>query len=91
MRKSLAFVVVLVLSALLAPCPSSAVPKAHTVFLGAVKRVPYSKVGDPAGAGADENSLKIRPLLVDTVLKEWTTGDAHDVTDRTFVVRRAAQ
>jgi len=22
-------------------------------------------------------------------LKEWTTGDAHDVTDRTFVVRRA--
>jgi hypothetical protein len=51
--------------------------------------VPYSKVGDPAGAGADENSLKIRPLLVDTVLKEWTTGDAHDVTDRTFVVRRA--
>ena len=23
-----------------------------------------------------------------TVLKEWTTGDAHDVTDRSFVVRR---
>lgn len=23
------------------------------------------------------------------MLKEWTTGDAHDVTDRTFVVRRA--
>jgi hypothetical protein len=26
---------------------------------------------------------------VDGVLKEWTTGDAHDVTDRSFVVRRA--
>ena len=89
MRKSLAFVVAVVVSAIFAPCPSNAVPQAHTGFMGAVKRVPYSKVGDPAGAAADENSLKIRPLLVDTVLKEWTTGDAHDVTDRTFVVRRA--
>ena len=35
-----------------------------------------------------ENALKIRALLVDGVLKEWTTGDAHDVTDRSFVVRR---
>jgi hypothetical protein len=25
---------------------------------------------------------------VDGVVKEWTTGDAHDVTDRSFVVRR---
>jgi hypothetical protein len=33
--------------------------------------------------------LKTRALLVDGVLKEWTTGDAHDVTDRSFVVRRA--
>jgi hypothetical protein len=28
-------------------------------------------------------------MLVDGVLKEWTTGDAHDVTDRSFVVRRS--
>ncbi|HEY1895798.1 MAG TPA: hypothetical protein VGG62_05980, partial [Terracidiphilus sp.] len=28
------------------------------------------------------------PLLLDGVVKEWTTGDAHDVTDRSFVVRR---
>jgi hypothetical protein len=26
--------------------------------------------------------------MVDGALKEWTTGDAHDVTDRSFVVRR---
>ncbi len=38
--------------------------------------------------GSNENALRIRPLLVDTVLKEWTTGEAHDVTDRSFVVRR---
>lgn len=35
-----------------------------------------------------KDALKIRALLVDGVLKEWTTGDAHDVTDRSFVVRR---
>jgi hypothetical protein len=62
--------------------------KTHTVVLGAVKRVPYSQAGDPAGAAAGEDSLKIRALLVDGNLKEWTTGDAHDVTDRSFAVRR---
>lgn len=66
----------------------AAARKTHTVVLGAVKRVQYSKAGDPAGAAAGEESLKIRALLVDGVLKEWTTGDAHDVTDRTFAVRR---
>jgi hypothetical protein len=60
----------------------------HTVFLGAVKRVPYSKAGDPAGAAPGENELKIRALIVDGAVKEWTTGEAHDVTDRSFVVRR---
>jgi hypothetical protein len=74
---------------LVAAVSAPAVPrKVQTVALGAAKRVPYSRAGDPAGAAADETALKIRPLLVDTVLKEWTTGDAHDVTDRTFVVRR---
>jgi len=63
--------------------------KTHSVVLGAVKRVPYSHAGDPAGAAAGEDSLRIRALLVDGTLKEWTTGDAHDVTDRSFAVRRA--
>jgi hypothetical protein len=63
--------------------------KAHTVVLGAAKRVAYSKVGDPAGAAAGEDVLKIRALLVDGAVKEWTTDVAHDVTDRSFVVRRA--
>ena len=62
--------------------------KEHSVVLGAVRHVPYSKTGDPSGAAAGEDALKIRALLVDGVLKEWTTGDAHDVTDRSFVVRR---
>jgi hypothetical protein len=62
--------------------------KAHVVVLGAVRKVLYSKAGDPAGAGAGEDSLKIRALLVDGALKEWTTGDSHNVTDRSFLVRR---
>jgi hypothetical protein len=64
-------------------------PKVHTVFLGVAKHVPYSKAGDPAGAAEGENALKIRPLVVDDLVKEWTTGEAHDVTERSFVVRRA--
>jgi hypothetical protein len=63
--------------------------KGHVVGLGVTKHVPYSKIGDPAGAMAGEDALRIRPLIVDGQVKEWTTGDAHDVTDRSFVVRRA--
>jgi hypothetical protein len=34
-------------------------------------------------------TLKVRPLFVDGKQKEWTTGDSHDVTDRSFTIRRA--
>ena len=63
--------------------------KPHIVALGAMKKVPYSTAGDPAGAAADEKELRVRPLVIDAKIKEWTTGDAHDVTDRSFAVRRA--
>ena len=72
-------------------CPKAigaAAHKTHTVGLSAGKKVPYSKVGDPAGAATGEGTLRIRALVVDGLIKEWTTGDAHDVTDRSFVVRR---
>jgi hypothetical protein len=71
------------------PGSQAAPRKTHTVLLGAARKVPYSKVGDPAGAQPGEDSLKIRALLVDGAMKEWVTGEAHDVTDRSFVVRRA--
>jgi hypothetical protein len=77
-------------AALLLPTAFAAPRKAHAVFLGAAKSVAYSRAGDPAGATiGDENTLKIRALIVDGAVKEWTTGEAHDVTDRSFVVRRA--
>jgi hypothetical protein len=88
-RQTLSFALSASLLVASAQCAGAAPRKTHTVVLGAVRKVPYSKSGDPAGAAPDENELKIRALLVDSVLKEWTTGDAHDVTDRSFVVRRA--
>jgi hypothetical protein len=66
-----------------------AAAKAHVVALGAAKKVPYSIAGDPAGAAPDEKELRVRPLVIDARVKEWTTGESHDVTDRSFAVRRA--
>jgi hypothetical protein len=72
--------------------PAAAAPaKVHTVALGAVRKVPYTLPGGPApdGKPADPVMLKVRPLIVDGRQKEWTTGDAHDVTDRSFAIQRA--
>lgn len=84
---------ILVLIAVLAACGAASVSaaprKGHTVALGVVKQVGYSRAGDPAGAEAGESELRIRALLVDGALQEWTTGNTHDVTVRSFVVRRA--
>jgi len=87
LRMGLVFFPILFIS--IASTAIAAPRKTHVVVLGATRKVQYSKTGDPAGAQANENDLKIRGLFVDGVLKEWTTGDAHDVTDRSFVVRRA--
>jgi len=87
-RGNLVFVALLFAILPLVAPTALAAPRKHSVVLGAVRKVPYSKGGDPSGAAAGEDALKIRALLVDGVLKEWTTGDAHDVTDRSFVIRR---
>ncbi len=68
----------------------AATPKVHTVTLGPFRRVPYTQPDATPATKADETStLKVRPLFVDDRQKEWTTGEIHDVTDRTFTVRRA--
>jgi hypothetical protein len=73
-----------------APTLRAAGPKVHTVALGAVRRVPYTQPDATPDTKSDETStLKVRPLLVDDHQKEWTTGDSHDVTDRSFTIRRA--
>ncbi len=79
----------LVALGLLLPAMAWCAPKPHVVALGAWRREPYSAQSDPAGAKKDETELKVRPLVVDGKVKEWTTGDLHDVTERSFAVRRA--
>ncbi len=81
--------VLLLLATFLAPLYAAA-PKVHTVTLGPFRRVPYT----PPDANSEDKSeesttLKVRPLFVDDHQKEWTLGELHDVTDRSFTVRRA--
>jgi hypothetical protein len=76
---------------LAAPAVLLAAAKPHSVALGAVRHEPYSIQGDPAGAQKDETHLDVRPLVVDGKVKEWTTGEAHLVTERSFTVRRAVR
>ena len=75
MRIPKPIVVFATVAVLIAPLPqvSAAPRKVHIVALGAARKVSYSKVGDPAGAAPGEDSLKIRALLLDSVVKEWTT------------------
>jgi len=83
---------------LIAAYANAAPAKVHVVGLGPVRKVPYTPPGTPldpeAGPGQPERpaeplTMKVRPLVVDGRDKEWTTGDAHDVTDRSFTIRRA--
>jgi hypothetical protein len=78
---------------LAATMPSSLIaagPKVHTVALGPFHKVPYTQPDATPDTKNDEtSSLKVRPLFVDDRQKEWTVGEIHDVTDRTFTVRRA--
>jgi hypothetical protein len=79
----------LLLLCLIARSHCLAATKSHIVFVGSGKNVPYSATGDPAGALPEEKQLRVRPLLVDDKVREWTTGETHAITDRSFVVRRA--
>ncbi len=59
-----------------------AAPKPHSIFLGQWHTV---KTLDPSPA----HTFRIRRLIVDGRVKEYTTGLPHDVTDKLFVIERA--
>jgi hypothetical protein len=64
---------------------AAAAPRQHVLTFG--KWMPVKLF-----LGPDEDKamdLKIRSLFVDGRLREFTTGDPHDITERVFVVRRA--
>src|SRR5215472_15871212 len=64
---------------------AGAASKPHVISLG--KPMPVKLLLGPS----EEHSVNItvRPLYLDTKLKEYTTGPAHDITDRVFEIRRA--
>jgi len=70
---------------LLVVASSFAFAKTHSIAFGRPLTVKLF-VG-PAEDKTQE--MKVRPLYVDGKLKEFTTGEPHDVTEQTFVVRRA--
>ena len=59
---------------------SMAIPKTHIINFGKWMTAKW-----PDATGQKMLDLKVRPLFVDTRLKEYTTGTPHDVTDRLFV------
>jgi hypothetical protein len=64
---------------------SFAATKSHVITLGK-----WSTVQWMPGTGDDKPlTIKVRALLVDGRLKEYTLGSAHEITERLFVVRRA--
>jgi len=71
------------LVALLVSLCTSGFAKTHIITFGKTANVQWFVT--------PEKSLPIavRPLYVDGKLREFTSGDAHDVTDSSFVVRRA--
>lgn len=69
------------------PRATAGAVKTHVVTLGKWSAVPW--IPSAATAADTPQTLKVRPLLVDTRVKEFTQGPAHDVTDRLFVIRRA--
>jgi hypothetical protein len=60
-------------------------PKAHVISFGKTMAVKLY-------LGPEEEKsapMKVRALLVDAKMKEYVTGEIHEVTERLFVVRRA--
>ena len=75
-----------------------AVPKPHTIVLGKWRTVEIrteAATGQPMNAQQVNSQqihtqqTKVRELIIDGRMREYTTGATHEITDRLFVVRRA--
>jgi hypothetical protein len=63
--------------------PCAAAPKTHVIAFGK-----WTSAKWPDANREKMLDLKVRPLLVDGRVKEYATGNAHEVTERLFVARR---
>jgi hypothetical protein len=73
------FLLLAVASAAVAAAPR------HTIRFGGWMTVKFF-IG-PSEAGSRQ--IQVRALYIDSKLREFTTGEPHDVTDQLFVIRRA--
>lgn len=71
---------------LLAATAAFAATKPKIVAFGRWMTVKWSATG-----GEETAEMKVRPLLVNGEVKEYTAGEPHAVTERTFVVQRAVR
>ena len=60
----------------------TAAPRQHTVVLGRFRAV------DALDQNGLSTKIRVRELVVDGRVREYTSGNPHDVTDRLFVIRR---
>jgi hypothetical protein len=63
----------------------AAASKAHVIAFGKWMSVKCFGANDET----QSRNLKVRPLMVDGHVKEFTLGPSHEVTERLFVVQRA--
>jgi hypothetical protein len=87
----LQFLSVFVAVSFFLPTAHAATAKPHSVILGSARKAVYMPADAAPAADTPGAVLRIRALMVDGRMKEWTTGDSHDVTDRSFTVRRAVR
>lgn len=83
-RRALVPTAVLTILVLVLPC-FAAPAKAHVISFGKTTTVPWTV----DYANAHPLTLKVRPLMVDARVKEFTVGAVHEVTERLFTVQRA--
>ncbi len=70
---------------LLATPAGAAAAKIHVISFGKTMPVKWFSANDET----QPRILKVRPLLVDGRIREYTIGSAHEVTERLFAVQRA--
>src|SRR3954447_24599514 len=74
---------VFIVCGLLLGLSAGAAAKTHIITFGKPMNVQWFVTPEKS------QPISVRALFVDGKLREFTTGDAHDVTDSAFVVRRA--
>ena len=86
-RAQLSFRIAVALLMVVIDSSSVAATKPHIISFGKWTTVQW--LTNTGAADGKPLTLKVRPLLLDAHVKEFTFGPAHDITDRLFVIRRA--